>query len=204
MPLDDDDLASMSKDQLLRVANTLLGAKRPRFTNALPALKAECALPKAECDDLPKRTRLLAAKCALDQAGMTIEELRRALVHENELRLCEETQRAYAEAEASNETDWMEVTGELQRRVLSGAGVADENMDAALYLLRSASKLFPEQPDFGNQIYVKFQRAKQGALRSGDIAPDVFLHDMQAGRGSSLALQCEGALPTVLVAGSYT
>ena len=54
------------------------------------------------------------------------EELRGLLVRENELRLSDETQRAYEAAEAGGETDWIEVTEALQRRVGVGVLVVDE------------------------------------------------------------------------------
>ncbi len=61
------------------------------------------------------------------------------LSREDELRLSSETQAAYEAAEAhTSSIDWLEVTEGLQRRVLREAGVADNQMAAALTAMRTA------------------------------------------------------------------
>jgi hypothetical protein len=61
------------------------------------------------------------------------------LRREDELRLCPETQAAYAAAEEhTSSIDWLTVTDGLQQRVLREAGVSAADMTAALAAMRSA------------------------------------------------------------------
>jgi len=71
--------------------------------------------------------------------------------------------------------------------------------------LREAGLRFPEIA-----FWVKYNRARQGALRAGDIAPDVPLCRAQDGRETTLlALQTMSVLgevskPCVVIAGSLS
>lgn len=61
------------------------------------------------------------------------------LSREDELRLCPETQAAYAAAEQhTSSIDWLTVTEGLQERVLREAGVPATDCRAALAAMRSA------------------------------------------------------------------
>ena len=99
--------------------------------------------------------------------------LRQLLRAENAARLSPETQAAYAAAEARDDTDWMEVTDALQRRLLRDAGVPPEREAAALRALRAATYTYPALAAI--PLYRRFQRARAGELSPGDAAPDVRL-----------------------------
>ena len=98
------------------------------------------------------------------------------LVAENDARLSPETQALYAAAEAEDadpEHGWMEVTDELQRRLLREAGVPPEREAAALRALRAATYTYPALASI--PLYRRFQRARAGDLAPGDAVPDVRL-----------------------------
>ncbi len=119
---------------------------------------------------------------------------------ETELRLCEETQAAFGAAEASGDSDWMEVTVGLQRRVLREFGCVDD--EAGLAALRAAAQ---RHPDAAPQV--RFNRARPGALSAGDAAPDVPLYDAHTREHTTLhaALLAEGPAELVCIAaGSYS
>ena len=117
---------------------------------------------------------------ALTAAGLTLDELKALLRDEEAARLSEVTQAAYAVAEAAgSESDWLEVTSELQESVLEAAGVAPEQMGPALWLLRSAAQLWPEDVELQKiSCWVRHNRAAAGTLCVGDAPPDLPLHPM--------------------------
>ena len=84
--------------------------------------------------------------------------------------------------------------------------VPQDRMAAALYVLRSASQLFPADTELRRlSLYVRHNRAAQGSLRAGDAAPDVPLHAPRAGGpATTLRAACAAPRPTLLVAGSFT
>ena len=125
---------------------------------------------------------------------------------EEAARLSDETQAAYAAAEAREDTDWLEVTDALQKRVLREGGVPPARMAAALFALRAAAQLLPHEPELAAiPLYVRHNRAAQGSLRAGDAAPDVPLHAPRAGGpATTLRAACAAPRPTLLVAGSFT
>ena len=140
---------------------------------------------------------------------MSLAALKAALRREEEVRLSEETQAAYAAAEAKEDTDWLEVTEGLQERVLQEVcAVPPERMAAALYLLRAASQLFAEDDELRQiSLYVRHNRAEQGCLRPSEALTDVPLHSpsaVAAASTTSLRAACAGPHPTLLVAGSFT
>ena len=99
------------------------------------------------------------------------------------------------------------MTAALQERVLAERGVPPVRMIAALHLLRSASQLFPQLRHLS--LYVRHNRAEQGALRAGDALPEVPLFPLRpaseaADAATSLRAVCAGTQPTLLVAGSFT
>ena len=76
---------------------------------------------------------------ALAAAGLSLDELKTALRAEETARLSDATQAEYGEAESGTaDSDWLEVTDALQRRVLASCSVPPQRMEAALYVLRPA------------------------------------------------------------------
>lgn len=141
---------------------------------------------------------------ALVAAGLSLNALKKAMRAEEMARLSAATQRAYAAAEASEDASWLTVTADLQRRVLRRAGVPPERMTAALYVLRSAAQLFPNDAELGSiPLQVRHNRARQGHLREGDQLTDVQLHQLSTGAPTLLREACAGR-PTLIVAGSFT
>lgn len=67
-----------------------------------------CAWNVFPCKMIPKHFPTIRASREL-LPPFSVEVLAAMLRRENELRLCPETQKDYAEAEKRNDTDWMEV-----------------------------------------------------------------------------------------------
>jgi len=122
------------------------------------------------------------------------------LQREAELRLCKETQQLYEKAERSADTDWMEVTDQLQRRVIREFEY-HEDEEQALFELRTAAVLHPEEPEFKN--HTTLCEVQQGKERCGDRAPDVELIQMD-GLSKIKLSQFASNRPLVLFAGSYS
>lgn len=123
---------------------------------------------------------------------------------EADARLSDATQEAYGAAEMRDDADWLDVTADLQTRLLTEAGVPANRMAAALWLLRSAASLFPADPLCRIGVHVVHNRARAGELAAGDAAPDVPLYALGSGSApTTLRAACDGA-PTLLVAGSFT
>ena len=146
---------------------------------------------------------------ALAAAGLSLEALKAALRAEETARLSSATQAAYGEAESgAHGTDgsWLEVTDALQQRVLTELGVPPDRMAAALFVLRAASQLFPDDAELRQlPLYVRHNRAQLGTLRPGDALPDVPLFSPDAtGAATTLREACDGPQPTLVVAGSWT
>ncbi|PRW59105.1 iodothyronine deiodinase [Chlorella sorokiniana] len=90
----------------------------------------------------------------------SLEQLQAMLRREDELRLSAEVQEAYAAAELREDTDWMEVTEGLQRRVLREFGVPPHQEETALRHFRAAPHMHPELKPLA--IYHRHQRSRQG------------------------------------------
>lgn len=121
-------------------------------------------------------------EAALRAAGLGSKaELLELLTREDTCRQSEATQAAYADAEApGSDTDWLEVTAAMQERVLRESGVPQARMAAALWLLRSAHALWPEDARFRQvSCWVRHNRARDGALTPGCPAPDLRLHPIE-------------------------
>jgi hypothetical protein len=127
------------------------------------------------------------------------------LARENEMRLSPDTQVLYAQAELSADTDWMEVTEQLQERLVREFGYESPgDIRKALNALRGARGDYPDDLEIVQLAnYMKFNRARRGDLECEMDAPNVplvamnsnlvHLHDfVQPGR------------PLVVVAGSYS
>jgi len=132
-----------------------------------------------------------------------VDTLRKMLIRENELRLSQETQARYADAETRWDIDWMLVTEELQHQVVQEFGFQDR-MDEALYSLRCAHIIHPDQADFKTfPLYVKYNRAKDGTIVEGLPAPDTKAFTLDGKEVSLLDHQKDGKA-LVLVGGSYS
>ena len=119
-------------------------------------------------------------------------------------------QEAYGRAEVDSEEEgWLEVTAAMQTRLLAEEGrVPPERMAAALWLLRSAAQLWPDDAELRQiSTWVRHNRAAAGSLQVGDAAPDLPLHSIglpeSPAATSSVLRACDGK-PTLLVAGSLT
>lgn len=146
---------------------------------------------------------------ALAAAGLSLESLKAVLHAEETARLSSATQAAYSEAESGArgmDGDWLDVTDALQQRVLTEFGVPPERMAAALFVLRAASQLFPDDAELRQlSLHVRHNRAQRGALRPGDALPDVPLFSPEAtGVTTTLREACDGPQPTLVVAGSWS
>ncbi|KAI7840526.1 hypothetical protein COHA_005825 [Chlorella ohadii] len=104
------------------------------------------------CDELVEAAASSAAASKVGGGGgsggpplmFSLEQLQAMLRREDELRLSAEVQEAYAAAELREDTDWMEVTEGLQRRVLREFGVPPHQEETALRHFRAAPHLHPE------------------------------------------------------------
>ena len=123
------------------------------------------------------------------------------LIRENELRLSDEYQNRFREAEQTSSTSsWLDVADELQQQVVREYHL-DGEMVNALLCLRCATQIYPELKDI--PLYTKYNRARDGDLLVGDATPDVPVVQLD-GRESQLFNGLEPSAPTVLISGSYS
>lgn len=124
------------------------------------------------------------------------------LIRENELRLSSKTQEKYKNAELSNNTDWMNITAKLQKRVVKEFGI--ENIEYGLTNLRVAHLLYPDEKDFKEiPLYVKYNRCRQGDMKCGDTVPNITFKHLN-GNLTSLSDFYHSDKPLVIIGGSYT
>jgi hypothetical protein len=94
------------------------------------------------------------------------------LRRENELRLTPQVQEAYARTHGGGK-----VTIDVQKQVAEEFGFPD--VEVGIELLRTAEARFPDDPEIKQlSHYRKYNRAKQGDLNTGDVAPDVRVYNM--------------------------
>lgn len=119
------------------------------------------------------------------------------LQKENELRRSVSVQQRFARAELSESTDWIEVAVDIQKEVLAEFKIRPT--EQALNAYRKAAN------KHGISLYVKHNRAREGGLTIGKIAPDVPLirTDASMERTTLLSHQLAGR-PLVIVAGSLS
>jgi len=123
------------------------------------------------------------------------------LKRENELRLCDESQRWLETHEDSSAEDFY--LG-LQKRVAFEFGFeTEEQQTEGALLMRSALSFYPGDENIKNAVlYLKYNRSEQGKLSVGDVCPDV---EMRSCAGEVVRLSSFASeLPLVLVAGSGT
>lgn len=104
----------------------------------------------------------------------------------------------YKEAELREDTDWLEVTVELQRRLVRKAGVPEPRLDEALRQLRAAPHKHPELKPLC--VYHRQQRAKACPLHMGCELPSDLGLLTQSGEAGDVPRQ--GIV--LVVAGSYS
>jgi hypothetical protein len=121
------------------------------------------------------------------------------LIRENELRLSDEYQKRYSEAEKTSLSSWLDVTDELQRQIIREFNL-DEEMEDALLCLRCATQIYPDLKHI--PIYVKYNRARDGDLQIGDIVPNVPIVQLD-GQENQLFDGLKSS-STVLISGSYS
>jgi hypothetical protein len=133
----------------------------------------------------------------------TEQQFAELLRREHALRTSSETQQAYTEAEQRFDTDWMEVTDALQRKVLTEAGVSKLQMEVALSHFRAAPYHYPALKQI--PIYHRYQRSRQGPLNEGDALPaDIKLIDLSTTCSVNFTAMASGPRPVVVLAGSWT
>lgn len=120
------------------------------------------------------------------------------LRRENELRLSEDVQKRFEDAERSGSTtDWIEVASEVQKEILREFNVSEN----ALHAYRCAAN------KHGVSLYVKYNRARKGDLEIGSQAPNVPVVSVESdGSTSSVSLvelQMKNR-PLVVIAGSIS
>ncbi|CAF3437676.1 unnamed protein product, partial [Rotaria sp. Silwood2] len=79
-------------------------------------------------------------------------------------------QKPYSETKKTSSSSWLDVTDELQRQIIREFNLDDE-IDDALLCLRCATQIYPDLKHI--PLYVQYNRAKDGDLQIGDIAPNV-------------------------------
>jgi hypothetical protein len=106
-----------------------------------------------------------------------LEILKLVVQREEQLRLSDEYQQQFKEIEGRLDIDWIDIVEQdIQVRVIKefmGEFLPDCILKEALFTLRSASTIYPEEPIFQNVHYVKFNRARLGSFRKGDSLKDV-------------------------------
>ena len=133
----------------------------------------------------------------------TEEEFAALLRKEDALRTSEETQKLYTEAEKSYDTDWMEVTDALQRRILTEAGVSELLLEVALTHFRAAPYHYPALKQI--PIYHRYQRSRQGPLNEGDSIPaNLKLVDLSTNSSIDFTALASSGRPVAVLAGSWS
>lgn len=135
-----------------------------------------------------------------EQDALVDEEvLVQLLQREAAMRVSPQTQKAMEEAEDSEHVDWMVVIGDLQRRIVEEHNTSSPENVVSLLDLRLAAQRHPEIA-----FWVKYNRARQGTLKSGDPAPDVPLVAAVDGAPTTLLASASTNKPVVCVAGSIS
>ena len=67
---------------------------------------------------------------------------------------------------------WIDATEEGQRMIVNKYFNDDFMKEIAIRQLRSAHRLYPENPIFKNRLQVKYNRARKGELKAGDLVPE--------------------------------
>ena len=171
-----------------------------KLDERISSLKAE--LEKAE----QSKKDILSKKASREKA--LVEMLRR----EDELRRSSEYQKEMEAAEESAGTEWMDVVGRIQDRVVAEAN--EDDKPEPIYTVEELREAASRHPHIAH--WVKFNRARQGDLKEGDEAPDVAMRNLDESKTTLLEGQRKKARvesnedddakskskPTVVAAGS--
>ena len=159
------------------------------------------------------RARLESVQVQLIDAEMKLEQINHDAVEdarekvlvelleqERALRKAPESLAAMEQAEASVQSEWMQVVEGLQEKIIRDyRNQTDSAHDFTVLDLRLAALRHPEIA-----FWVKFNRARLGHLRVGDAAPDVAMKRAADGKSVSLFHSSKPDRPMVLVAGSLS
>jgi hypothetical protein len=79
---------------------------------------------------------------------------------------------------------WLTVTGQMQTDLVKRYGFTDEmSCDVALNRLRRASTIYPNNKIFKEvPVYIRNNKAQEGYLKEGDIAPNIILHTIDTNK----------------------
>lgn len=98
------------------------------------------------------------------------------------LRTCSFVQEQMGERVDSGSDDWMPLIEPLVQKPIVhafGYNTAEQERRALMYL-RTASQIWPEDPDFYNiPFWVRANRARDGSLSVGDVAPQVTIYPLR-------------------------
>lgn len=130
------------------------------------------------------------------------------LKEEDKRRRSQEVQDRMFLAESKYDTEWMDVATDVQKSVVKDY-LINENIDLnpnkeiinkCVHQLRLSALQHPEICH-----YVKYNKARNGNLRVGDLAPDIQMCNLD---GKFIQLldrsNINASLPMVLIAGSYS
>jgi len=127
------------------------------------------------------------------------------LIREQELRLCEETQKAYYRQEDRDDDPMQgsrEVTEAVQLQVAREFGFKDPWI--GVQCLRLLPSLFPGDDELFNiPFYRRFNRAKQGLIKVGDAAPNIPVIPLDSA-AERLLYDRNQTRPLVIFASSYS
>jgi len=126
------------------------------------------------------------------------------LTRENELRLSDAVQAAYAKVPEDFHGK-EKITVRVQRRVCTEFGFTHD-IEEGLDLLRSATALFPGDEEVKNSAHwLKYNICYPCPIELGVIVPDVMLYTTPDKKPVSMhKVVARSKYPTIVLAGSYT
>jgi hypothetical protein len=127
------------------------------------------------------------------------------LEKENKLRTSAEWIERFTNAysESGGARDWIDEAELLQEGLITefmGDDISVDDLNFGLNVLRTATQRFPDLKDI--PLYIKYNRAKQGHLKVGDVAPDIALFDLNL--KSVKLLDYTDTKPLLVIGGSYS
>ena len=165
-----DDVSTASAGKGDKSKGDGQGDDEAKLDERISSLKAE--LENAE----QSQKDLLSKKASREKA--LVEMLRR----EDELRRSSEYQKEMEAAEESASTEWMDVVGRIQDRVVAEAN--EDDKPEPIYTVEELRVAASRHPHIAH--WVKFNRARQGDLKEGDEAPDVEMRNLDESKTTLL------------------
>lgn len=159
---------NLSSTQLTMISSKLLSDLRTRLNSLGEKFGIDMSqIEKESKNDTPM----------IPEGNLPKELLGDMLQRENDLRLSPGIQKIYQDRnENPQKGDWIDYTYQLQEDVVKEFGFTHPmEISYALAQLRSATYIYPELASI--PLYVKYNRAKRGKLRTGMRAPDIPLYD---------------------------